>query len=324
MHPLISIIVPVYNVEKFVDQCIRSLTAQTYKNIEIILVDDGSTDSSGKICDSHKETDNRISVIHQPNSGVSAARNRGMSEVKGEYYCFIDGDDYVTNDYIEFLYEQIIRYDADISSCSFAYKYPDGTEKRTLCTDKEDDFVCCDRGIDTLENILYGRSVHLPSCCFKLYKKSAIGNIHFRDFKIGEDFLASLDFYSKAEKVVFSNRPLYYYIQNSSSAMHTENPEKYYQMVTSGEKIYERAIAIDPSLKTAASHYAIEMNMIVLMKLQYCENEREKKAHVKDNIKKYRKAVILDSKAKPRIRISCVISLLGFNILCKIRNAMTK
>ena len=114
---LISIVVPIYNVEKYLEKCINSIIIQTYKNIEIILVNDGSTDSSGKICDIYLKKDKRIKVIHKKNGGLSDARNVGIENAKGKYIAFIDSDDFIDSDFIEILYNLIIEYNADVSCC---------------------------------------------------------------------------------------------------------------------------------------------------------------------------------------------------------------
>ena len=116
-NSLISVIVPVYNVEKYLPQCLNSIINQTYKNIEVVLVDDGSTDDSGNICEEYKKNDERIIVVHQKNSGLSAARNVGIEISTGEYITFIDSDDYISPDYIENLYSALEQYSADIAIC---------------------------------------------------------------------------------------------------------------------------------------------------------------------------------------------------------------
>lgn len=116
--PLISIIVPVYNVKDYVEKCLDSICGQTYKNLEIVVVDDGSTDGSGEICDTYAQKDPRVKVIHRENRGVSAVRNEGLDIALGEYIGFVDGDDWIDSDMYEFLYELLIVNEADISVCS--------------------------------------------------------------------------------------------------------------------------------------------------------------------------------------------------------------
>lgn len=128
MGNLISIIVPVYNVESYLEQCIDSILAQTYKNLEIILVDDGSTDRSGEICDRYAEQDSRIRVVHQVNNGSSRARNAGLEICHGDYLGFIDGDDYVAPDMYRILLDNLRREDADISVCDSYAVFPDHIE----------------------------------------------------------------------------------------------------------------------------------------------------------------------------------------------------
>lgn len=119
MSPQISLIIPVYNVENYIIRCLESTIHQTYINLEIILVDDGSTDNSGKICDEYALSDKRITVIHQTNQGLSMARNNGIDVATGDYISFIDSDDWIEHDMYEFLYHNLIQYKADISMCKF-------------------------------------------------------------------------------------------------------------------------------------------------------------------------------------------------------------
>lgn len=119
MKELISIIVPVYNVEQYLDDCLISIINQTYKNLEIILIDDGSTDKSGKICDEYAKKDSRIIVIHKENGGVSSARNAGLRIAKGAYIGFVDPDDWIAEDMYEVLYSNAKKYDADVSVCKY-------------------------------------------------------------------------------------------------------------------------------------------------------------------------------------------------------------
>ena len=128
--PLINIIVPIYNVEKYLDKCVRSILNQTYKNIRVILVDDGSADKCPEMCESYARKDARIFVIHKKNGGLSSARNSGLEVLfssqfsdKGKYVAFIDSDDYVAEDYIEFLYDMIEKNQADIAQCGLYIEF---------------------------------------------------------------------------------------------------------------------------------------------------------------------------------------------------------
>jgi glycosyltransferase involved in cell wall biosynthesis len=126
---IVSIIVPVYNVEKYLAQCLDSLIMQTLKNIEIILIDDGSTDNSGLICDEYAAQDSRIKVIHKKNGGASDTRNAGLKSMNGDFVSFVDGDDFVADDYIQTLYNLLITNGGDIACIQFIHYYPDYPEK---------------------------------------------------------------------------------------------------------------------------------------------------------------------------------------------------
>lgn len=127
-QPKISVIVPVYKVENFLDRCVESIVGQTYENLEIILVDDGSPDNCPSMCDKWAEKDRRIKVIHKENGGVSSARNAALDIVSGDYIGFVDSDDWIDPGMYEFLYENSQKYDADISYCGTFYNYEDGTQ----------------------------------------------------------------------------------------------------------------------------------------------------------------------------------------------------
>ena len=134
--PLISVIVPIYNCARYLPQCIESILAQTYTNLEIILVDDGSTDNSRKICNDYAAMDLRIKVIHQANAGVSVARNIGLKWARGEYIGFVDADDYIAKDMYEYLYSLIFKYQTKISICNY---YEVRNSQITICADSPND-----------------------------------------------------------------------------------------------------------------------------------------------------------------------------------------
>ena len=126
--PLISVIIPVYNVEKYLHRCLDSVIAQTYQNLEIICVDDGSIDESGRICDQYAVRDARIKVIHQENQGLSAARNRGLDAAEGEYIAFVDSDDYILEDMYKKMLDKLLNYNVDLCVCQWQYEFSDGRQ----------------------------------------------------------------------------------------------------------------------------------------------------------------------------------------------------
>ena len=128
MAPLISVIIPVYNVEKYLRRCLDSVVAQTYRNLEIICVDDGSVDESGKICDQYAVRDARIKVIHQENQGLSAARNRGLDAAEGAYIAFVDSDDYILEDMYKKMLDKLLNYNVDLCVCQWQYEFSDGRQ----------------------------------------------------------------------------------------------------------------------------------------------------------------------------------------------------
>lgn len=213
MNSLISIVVPVYNVEKYLDKCIDSLVNQTYENLEIILIDDGSKDNSAKICDNWKDKDNRIKVVHKKNGGLSEARNVGIDYAEGDYIAFIDSDDWVDKNFIKYLYEQLKKYNADIAASAIIKTYKDYNEIQLINREK----IIFTNG-EALDTLLSGRDF-CAVAWNKLYKKNVIGNIRFPIGKIHEDEFFSYKVIANANTLVLVPEAIYYYRQRSGSIM---------------------------------------------------------------------------------------------------------
>lgn len=212
MKDLISIIIPVYKVEKYIKKCIDSIICQSYRNLEIILIDDGSPDESGKICDQYATIDNRIKVIHQKNGGLSAARNAGIKVAKGKYIAFVDSDDYIKSDMISNLYDDINKEKADISICGYYLVKDDVVSYCEHCNEK---FTLS--GIEAM-NHLYDDYCVLTSLAWnKLYKREVFKYIKFAEGKVHEDDIIILDILKVCKKISFNLKPEYYYIQRTDS-----------------------------------------------------------------------------------------------------------
>ena len=226
----ISIIVPVYNVEKYLENCIESILNQTFKDFELILVDDGSTDNSSKICDIYEKKDSRIKVIHKNNGGLSSARNAGLDIACGKYVGFVDSDDYIHYQMYEKLYSQIIKNKADISICGF--QKVKEFEKGLLSTHKFYEKVELFNNIEALEQLYCKYSTEFVVSWNKLYIKTLFKDIKFKEGAIHEDEFIIHQLLYKVNKVVYNNEKLYFYLQRKGSIVNSE--AKVYQI----DKIY--------------------------------------------------------------------------------------
>lgn len=220
--PIISVIVPVYNVEQYLSQCIDSLLTQTLEDIEIILVDDGSTDACPQICDAYALRDTRIKVIHKVNGGLSDARNWGIERAQGEYIAFLDSDDWVKPDFYEYLYNLIQRKNADIAQCDYIKVYDNTTKidfdeaiKESTHTGVEALYLLC--GEEYIKTVVVWN---------KLYKRKLFDKIRFPKGKIHEDEFVTYKVLHKASKFVNSNIPMVYYRQRPDSIMAQKFSEK--------------------------------------------------------------------------------------------------
>ena len=211
----ISVIIPVYNIEKYISRCIESVINQTYKKTEIIIVNDGSTDTSGNICAAYAEKDSRIILINQENQGLSMARNNAIDVATGEYIGFVDGDDWVEVDMFSTLYQIAVQYDADIAECSHAHVEEAGKIDIRTNEDSDRDYACVyEEPLDKIsDHILRGNK-----CVWnKIYKRHLFDNIRFPKGKIFEDVFTTYKLIDKANKIVKSSAVKYNYLKRTDS-----------------------------------------------------------------------------------------------------------
>ena len=223
MDDKITVIVPVYNVENYLRKCLDSIIAQTYKNIEIIVVNDGSTDASGQICQEYTQIDNRIVYIEKENGGLSEARNVGLDKMTGSYVTFIDSDDWAELDYVEILYKKIIEYQADISVGNY-YSYNEDEETYYFHIYGNSYYEKVYDNISIFENLYESqemKSFALISAWGKLYKAKLFDYLRFDKGKLGEDGYFNQKMYLSVNKVVYLNKGLYAYRQRSGSITNT-------------------------------------------------------------------------------------------------------
>lgn len=212
--PLISVIVPIYKVERYLDRCVQSIVDQSYKHLEIILVDDGSPDHCPSMCDAWAARDSRIKVIHKENGGLSDARNAGMAIAGGEYIGFIDSDDYIAPAMYQLLLERLQVDGSDISACGVDMVYEDGSAHRMLTPEDS-----CVLSAEAAVEAVVRESWLKQPVWYKLYKAELVRDIRFPVGKYHEDIFWTWQAVARAQKVSIFDTPCYYYVQRSGSIM---------------------------------------------------------------------------------------------------------
>lgn len=228
---MISIIVPVYNVEKYVERCIRSILAQTFEDFELILVDDGSTDRSGEICDTYGQQDTRIYVLHQKNRGLSGARNAGLEIASGEYLTYIDSDDWVGETYLEELYNNAVKHNASVSICCYAVEWENNSHSRKKIKEWNQTVQTLS-GREAAKKIVAENDRKMITAWGKLYRKELKPLLIYPLGKTHEDEFVTYRVLYESERVALSEKPLYFYLQREASIMSRGYSEKRLDKVT--------------------------------------------------------------------------------------------
>lgn len=232
---MISVIVPVYNKAPYIEKCLEDICNQTYRDLEIICIDDGSTDGSGEIIKAFMKKDLRFRYVEQENQGVSVARNRGLELAKGEYISFIDCDDGIERDMYDFLLRLLEKHDADIAHCGYKKIHLDGT-----CTEVGSSAVQLIQNREEALECLIGGKYFTGSLCTKLYKANLFTNVKFDEqLRINEDLYVNYQVFKKANKIVFNGAAKYLYFERSeSSSTRIQNEKKLFDSLKVAEYIF--------------------------------------------------------------------------------------
>ncbi|OUQ40792.1 glycosyltransferase family 2 protein [Faecalibacterium sp. An121] len=253
-NAMISIIIPVYNVENYLNRCIDSVLSQTYKNLEIILIDDGSTDSSSKICDFYQEKDRRVIAYHKRNEGQGIARNYGIDRSKGEYIMFVDSDDWIDPRMCEKLMSLCNTYKRDITGCAYSIDFADGTSKNQF-SDSKSGIIS---GKKCILNVLYQTEDDLGSMCCKLFKRELFDTFRFPSLRNYEDYVISLQLFFAEPDIYFCNLPMYHYYYRIGSSSKSNDFERKIKTIETSYQIKDYFIAHNASKEIiAGSNYFI-------------------------------------------------------------------
>lgn len=314
---LISIIVPIYKVEAYLEDCIKSIVAQTYQNLEIILVDDGSPDNCGTICDRWIQKDKRIKVLHKNNGGLSAARNSGMSIAAGKYICFVDSDDIIDIHYVEWMYLAAKKNGVKLVACEISCFF-DGD----LIESEKNDVahIKVSTSKEAMEDIIYGRGFRAIACN-KLYDAQLIKTEQFVVGKYHEDEYYTYRIIDKAGEVAFLSNSLYYYRQRKGSIMttfsarHIDVLEAYIERLKLLESKYPELYIIDKK------SFCVSCVAYFRLAIKY----RSKEIHnIRRRIKEYRRRLRFTIKEVKNYSLRDLVYIIGsryaLSIFCHVLN----
>lgn len=231
--PAISVIVPVYKVEKYINKCIDSILEQTFIDFELLLVDDGSPDNCGAICDTYAQRDKRVKVIHKENGGLSDARNVALDVMQGEYVFFVDSDDWITNDALETMYSALRRTGAEVATGNIISVYEDGKEK-TLYSPTSVETIL--KGEELLTTLLR------PNACNRLYKAEIFKNLRYPVERLYEDAFVYHKILAQIDSMVLTGKCSYFYLVRNGSIMNSKYNIKFTDIV---DAVYDRAKWLD-------------------------------------------------------------------------------
>lgn len=312
----ISVIVPVYNVARYLEQCINSILEQTYTNLEIILVDDGSTDQSGSICDLYKEKDSRITVIHKKNGGLSDARNTGLNICKGNYISFVDSDDYLSPYFYEILMSVAKKKNCDIVALKGGTSFWDGEESPVLAKSKDEFSVRYLKSYDVLERMLYQEIA--TGAPFKIYKKKTFEKICFPEGYLYEDVATTYKPFFNAEKCAIVEAEIYAYRKRRDSIIRQSfSPKKMICL-----DIFDQ-LANDMQLKGAGLQRAAKSRVYAMtysVFLQVPESDKKTQRIIWNKLKTVQRDVRFDTSKimRKKNRYAAYVSMFGMNISYKI------
>ena len=304
----VSILVPIYNAEKYIQRCLDSIISQTYDNLEIVLIEDGSKDNSLKIIEGYGEKDKRIKIVPIENNGVADARNKAVENATGEFLTFVDSDDYIEKDYIETLYKNLKKYNADIAVCNCTNVMEETGEKihKSFGISKVKEY----NNIEAVENLFYYNFLrHSP--WGKLYKKEVWNNIRFPLGKNYEDLAILYKLFLNTKKVIYIPEEKYNYVIRQGSIVHNEIRKLDVEAILEySQKILEDITQNYPELVPAAEYLVSYLSLSLWRKIPNGKY-KEYDEIIKKNLKNYRFAVLKNKKVNKKQKVLFWLSYLG-------------
>ena len=309
MNEKISVLVPIYNAEKYIKRCIDSIINQSYKNIEVILIEDGSTDNSYNIIKEYQEKDDRIKIFSIENNGVADARNKAVDNSTGDYITFVDSDDYIEEDYIETLYTNLKKYNSDIAVCN-CFNVIEETGKKdykTFGISEVKEYT----NEEAVKNLFYYNFLrHSP--WGKLYKKEVWNNIRFPLGKNYEDLAILYKLFLNSKKVIYIPKEKYNYTIRKGSIVHNEIRKTDVEAIIEySQKILDDITKNYKNLISAAEYLLFDEELHLWYRIPYKKEYKKYLKTINSNIKKYRMKIIKDKMVNKKYKVLYMISFLG-------------
>lgn len=308
--PLISVVVPVYNMEKYLERCMKSLLVQTYSNYEIILVNDGSTDSSGELCKRYKEEQQNVIVLEKQNGGLSDARNQGVKIAKGQYICFVDSDDYVSEDMLEKLQFALEKYNADISTV----KMRQVSEKFILHQkkDKWKNKIYVLNAQQALEDMCYRNNISV-SACAKLYKRELIISHPYPVGMLFEDLATTYKIIGGCNKVVIVDSVGYFYVSTKGSISRSKLTSKF---VNDGIKAAREELKYIekyyPEIIDSAKFSYVRFIFSAINVLSLKKDDKQWFYYLRNKLRSYDKGLLKNAKVRLSTKIKFCAVKMGY------------
>lgn len=315
MEPLISVIVPVYKVEKYLDKCVQSIIGQTYRNLEIWLVDDGSTDKCPLMCDAYAQMDSRIKVIHKTNGGLSDARNVAINVATGDYILFVDSDDYIEQNHVATLYEGLVKNNADIAINTACFFF-----ENEIPTPAHSERKCLSTGRLAVKSMFY-QELYDTTAWGKLYKRTLFeSGIRYPKGLLFEDLPTTYRLLLNADRVYFEDIQSYFYLMRNDSIEGSAISE---EKIYSAKCIIEQLLT-DRELETIKDAvfcrvFSFALHVMLQMKVGHPDYD-----YFKTIVRKYRVQVLKNGDARKKARVAALISFLGMGMVRFVFNRTKK
>ena len=311
--PIISVIVPVYNAENYLDACVKSVLDQSFESFELVLIDDGSDDNSSVLCDTWAMDDDRIHVYHTANRGAAAARNAGLSKAVGDYVAFVDADDTVPSGYLSYLYKLMVEYKTDIAVCGYNLIFPG---KNVSSDDTSHVDVNAMSGTQAMEKLLYQNGI-MSVPWGNLSKRTLWSEVSFPEGRRVEDFATMYRLFSKAKRVVCSTKKLYNYFQRPGSTIYNKDTAlaKNRDYFANSREMLVYVSKTYPESRSSAISRHFSTCFQIMSETGFSSAEKSLVGAVIRDVRRIQNAVMSDKRARLKNRVMAVASLVSVRLM---------